>query len=145
MNTQELRDAIVAELEADATLQSLLGTDPMKLFYNRPRAALADHLPSVTYSVVTDAPNLDMDTYGDFEITVQFDVWSVDIDTAEAVQEAISKALWDDPASLTTDNYKTRRVRRTASATIFTGVRKDNAEIIQVTQSWTLQVSDKGF
>ncbi len=143
MNAQELRDKIVAVLKADATLQSLLGSSPMKLYYNRPRKGLA--LPCVTYSILFDTPDVTMDQYGDFTVEVQIDVWSTSIDTAEAIHEAVTKALWDQPGSLTSTNYRVRRVRRTGGGTIPTGEYKEDAEILQVTQTWALQVNDKAY
>ena len=145
MNTHELRDKIVAVLKADSTLQGLLGSSPMKLYYVRPPGAISDHLPSATYAIISDAPNLDMDEYGDFAVEVQIDVWTTSIDTGEAVHEAVTKALWDKPGSLSSTNYRVRRVRRSVGTVIQTGQYYESAEIIQVVQSWMLQVNDKSF
>ncbi len=145
MNLQELRDKIVAALKADATLQGFIGSSPMRLYYYRPPQG-TPILPCVTYHVVNETPNQAMDTYGDSAVEVQIDVWTnAGPDSAEAISEAITKVLFDDPDSLSGTNYRVRYVRRTGGGVISTDTVYAGRDILQATQTWAIKINDRAY
>ena len=144
MNLQEIRDKIVATLEADATVQSYLGASP-RIYYEQPPQALPT-LPCCTYHFTAETPNSAMDEYGDTVVQLQIDLWDTGgPDDLEAASEAITKALWDKASTLSSTNYRVRRVRRTGGGMIFTGVMQGGREVLQLTQTWVLAVNDKAY
>ncbi len=145
MNLQELRDKIVAALKADIPLQGLIGSAPMRLYYYRPPQQTPT-LPCVTYFVVNETPNAAMDTYGDSAVELQIDVWTnLGPDSAEAISEAITRVLFDDPDSLSSANYRVRHVRRTGGGVVFTDIMQDGLQVIQIAQLWTIHINDRAY